>query len=141
MNVASGVGRVPLPGSASYSATKHGIVGLTESLRMEYRGSGVSFSVVQPSQVETGMLDGQGRPRGLSQVKADDVAAAVVHAVERDRFEVWVPRSQGVSVKLAGLLPRAAREMILRRLGLTRIAGDLDRDARRAYHRRAFGRD
>ena len=141
VNVASGVGRLPLPGSATYSATKHGIVGLTESLRMEYRGSGVSFSVVQPSQVETGMLDGQGRPRGLSQVKAADVAAAVVHAVERDRFEVWVPRSQGVSVKLAGLLPRAAREMIMRRLGLTRIAGDLDRDARRAYHRRAFGRD
>jgi short-subunit dehydrogenase len=141
VNVASGVGRVPLPGSATYSATKHGIVGLTESLRMEYRGSGVSFSVVQPAQVETAMLDGQGRPRGLSQVKADDVAVAVIHALERGRFEVWVPRSQGVSVKLAGVLPRAAREAIMRALGLTRIAGDSDPDARRAYHRRAFGRD
>jgi NAD(P)-dependent dehydrogenase (short-subunit alcohol dehydrogenase family) len=141
VNVASGVGRLPLPGSASYSATKHGIVGLTESLRMEYRGSGVSFSVVQPSQVETAMIDGQGRPRTLPQVTADEVAAAVLHAVEHGRFEVWVPRSQGVSVKMAGLLPRPAREMLMRALGLTRIAGDSDADARRAYHRRAFGRD
>ena len=44
VNVASGVGRVPLPGSATYSATKHGVVGLTESLRIEYRGSGIGFS-------------------------------------------------------------------------------------------------
>ena len=60
VNVASGVGRVPLPGSATYSATKHGVVGLTESLRLEYRGSGIGFSVIQPAQVETAMLDGQG---------------------------------------------------------------------------------
>ncbi|MEA2442443.1 MAG: hypothetical protein QOH76_3867 [Thermoleophilaceae bacterium] len=141
VNVASGVGRLPLPGSATYSATKHGIVGLTESLRLEYRGSGVSFSVVQPSQVETAMIDGQARPRALAQVTADHVAAAVVHAVEHGRFEVWVPRSQGVSVKLASVLPRPARETLMRALGLTRIAGDSDPEARRDYHRRAFGRD
>src|SRR6476659_7666742 len=56
VNVASGVGRVPLPGSAVYSATKHGVVGLTESLRLEYRGSGLRFSVIQPAQVDTAML-------------------------------------------------------------------------------------
>ena len=31
VNVASGVGRVPLPGSASYSATKHAIGAITNS--------------------------------------------------------------------------------------------------------------
>jgi NAD(P)-dependent dehydrogenase (short-subunit alcohol dehydrogenase family) len=141
VNVASGVGRVPLPGSATYSATKHGIVGLTESLRMEYRGSGVKFTVVQPSQVETDMLAGQGRPRALPQVSPDDVAVALVDAVRRGRFEVWVPRSQGVTVKLGNILPRPARELLMRAVGVTRIAGDSDPDARRAYHRRAFGRD
>src|SRR5690242_16769611 len=50
VNVASGVGRVPLPGSATYAATKHGVVGLTESLRLEYRRSGVRFTVIQPAQ-------------------------------------------------------------------------------------------
>src|SRR5207253_8125132 len=65
VNIASGVGRVPLPGSAVYSATKHGVVGLTESLRLEYRDSGIGFSVVQPAQVDTAMLEGQARPRLL----------------------------------------------------------------------------
>jgi short-subunit dehydrogenase len=141
VNVASGVGRVPLPGSATYSATKHGVVGLTESLRLEYRGSGVSFSVVQPAQVETAMLDGQGRPATLPQISADDVAAAVLDALQRGRFEVWVPRSQAATAKLAAILPRAAREAIYRAIGLTKIAGDTDAAARRDYHRKAFGRD
>jgi NAD(P)-dependent dehydrogenase (short-subunit alcohol dehydrogenase family) len=141
VNVASGVGRVPLPGSATYSATKHGVVGLTESLRLEYRRSGVEFTVVQPSQVLTGMLDGQARPRGLPQVSADDVATATVDAIRHNRFEVWVPRSQGVSLKLGSILPRSVRELIMRAMGVTRIAGDTDAEARRAYHRRAFGRD
>jgi short-subunit dehydrogenase len=141
VNVASGVGRVPLPGSSVYSATKHGVVGLTESLRLEYRGSGVGFSVVQPAQVDTAMVDGQARPRALPVVSADQVAEAVVDAVRRDRFEVWVPASQAVSAKLGQLLPRRAREALLRALGVTRIAGETDLQARRAYHDRAFGPD
>jgi NAD(P)-dependent dehydrogenase (short-subunit alcohol dehydrogenase family) len=141
VNIASGVGRVPLPGSATYSATKHGVVGLTESLRLEYRGSGVAFTVVQPAEVETAMIDGLARPRALPVVTPEDVAAAVLDAIRHKRFEVWVPRSQAASAKLATILPRAARETLLRALGVTRIAGDADPDARRAYHRRAFGRD
>ncbi len=141
VNVASGVGRVPLPGSATYSATKHGVVGLTESLRLEYRGSGVGFSIVQPSQVLTAMLDGQARPRAMAQITPDDVAEATLDAIRRKRFEVWVPRSQGVSLKIGSILPRSARELIMRAIGVTRIAGDTDAEARRAYHRRAFGRD
>jgi short-subunit dehydrogenase len=132
---------VPLPGSATYSATKHGLVGLTESLRLEYRGSGVEFSVVQPAQVETAMLDGQGRPSTLAQVTADDVAKGVLDALRRRRFEVWVPRSQAASVKLGAILPRRARELIFRLVGLDRIAGDTDAAARSDYHRKAFGRD
>jgi hypothetical protein len=46
-----------------------------------------------------------------------------------------------VSVKLGAVLPRSMRELLMRALGVTRIAGDTDADARRAYHRRAFGRD
>src|SRR3954452_16866077 len=140
VNVASGVGRVPLPGSAVYSATKHGIVGLTESLGLEYRGTPLRFSLIQPAQVETGMLDGQARPKLLAQVTPDDVAEAVLRAVRQNRFEVWVPASQGVGVRLGGLLPRAVRERLMLALGLGRIAGQTDLGARRAYHDRTFGR-
>jgi short-subunit dehydrogenase len=140
VNVASGVGRVPLPGSATYAATKHGVVGLTESLRLEYRGRGIAFTVVQPSQVHTAMIDGQPRPWALPVVTPEDVAEAVVDALRHRRFEVWVPRSQGTSARLGNLLPRPARDLVLRAIGVTRIAGAADPEARRAYHERAFGR-
>jgi NAD(P)-dependent dehydrogenase (short-subunit alcohol dehydrogenase family) len=140
VNIASGVGRVPLPGSATYAATKHGVVGLTESLRLEYRRRGIAFTVVQPSQVRTAMIDGQPQPRALPVVTPEDVADAVLDAVRRRRFEVWVPRSQGTSAKLGAVLPRPVRDTILRLIGVTRIAGDSDPEARRAYHERTFGR-
>jgi hypothetical protein len=61
--------------------------------------------------------------------------------VKRGRFEVWVPRSQGVTAKLGAALPRPMRELVLRAIGVGRIAGDSNPDVRRDYHRRAFGRD
>ena len=140
VNVASGVGRVPLPGSAVYSATKHGVVGLTESLRLEYRESGIGFSLVHPAQVETAMIEGQPQPRLLPVVTPDDVARAVVDAVRQSRFEVWVPSNQWVSVKFGNLLPRRARERMLLAFGVGKIAGEADQTARRGYHERMFGR-
>jgi NAD(P)-dependent dehydrogenase (short-subunit alcohol dehydrogenase family) len=139
VNISSGVGRVPLPGSSVYSATKHGIVGLTESLRLEYRGSGIRFTLVHPAQVKTAMIQGQPQPRLLAQVSADDVAHAVLDAVREDKFEVWVPASQAISVKLGNLLPRPVRESVMRAMGVGRIAGEADPIARRDYHERMFG--
>ncbi len=141
VNIASGVGRVPLPGSAVYSATKHGIVGLTESLRLEYRGSGIGFTRVHPAQVKTAMIQGQPQPRLLPVVTPDDVAQAVLDAVRNDKFEVWVPAAQAISVKLGNLLPRPLRERVMRAVGVGRIAGEADLIARRDYHQRAFGSD
>lgn len=140
VNIASGVGRIPLPGSAVYSATKHGIVGLTESLRLEYRHSGIGFTLVHPSQVKTAMIQGQPQPRLLPAVTPDDVARAVLTAVREDKFEVWVPASQAISVKLGNLLPRPLRESVLRAIGVGRIAGEADPALRAEYHERMFGR-
>jgi NAD(P)-dependent dehydrogenase (short-subunit alcohol dehydrogenase family) len=139
VNIASGAGRVPLPGSAVYAATKHGVVGLTESLRLEYRDTPLRFSVVHPAQVETAMLDGQVRPRFLPVVSPDDCAEAVLDAVRSGRFEVWVPSNQWVSVKFSNLLPRSLRERLMLALGVGKIAGESDQDARRGYHERMFG--
>jgi short-subunit dehydrogenase len=140
VNIASGAGRVPLPGSAVYSATKHGVVGLTESLRLEYAASGISFTLVQPAQVDTAMLEGQPRPRLLPLVTPEDVARAVRGAIENNKFEVWVPSNQWVSVKLGNLLPRRLRERMILAFGVGKIAGEADLDERRGYHERMFGR-
>ena len=85
------------------------------------------------------MIQGQARPRALPLIQPGDVAEAVVDALRTGRFEVWVPRSQAASGKLAAILPRRAREALLLALGVGRIAGDTDEAARRPYHDRAFG--
>lgn len=140
VNIASGAGRVPLPGSSVYCASKHGIVGLTESLRLEYRSSGMRFTLVHPAQVKTAMLQGQPQPRLLPVVTPEAVAETVLDAVRENKFEVWVPASQKFSFRLGNLLPRPVREGVMRALGVERIGGEADLTKRREYHERMFGR-
>ena len=45
VNVSSLAGKAGTPFEASYSTTKHALIGFTRSLRGEYHGSGVGFSV------------------------------------------------------------------------------------------------
>jgi hypothetical protein len=61
------------------------------------------------------------------------------------RLDVTDPASFAAFLDTAEAVPvparrRAVREQVLRALGVTRIAGDVDAEARRAYHERAFGR-
>lgn len=56
INVASLAGRVPLPGEATYSATKFGLRAFSFALADEVRGSGVRVSVVSPGPVQTGFI-------------------------------------------------------------------------------------
>jgi len=49
VNVASVAGKTGFPNLATYCAAKHGVVGLSEALRIELRGSGVDVSVVMPA--------------------------------------------------------------------------------------------
>ncbi len=53
VNVASSAGKTGFPHLATYCATKHGVVGLSEAVRAELRGTGVDISVVMPNIVNT----------------------------------------------------------------------------------------
>ncbi len=56
VNVSSATGRVAMPGSSVYSATKHAIMGLSTALRRELNGTGVGVVAVLPGFVRTDML-------------------------------------------------------------------------------------
>lgn len=58
VNVASSAGRMGVPGLAAYSASKHGVVGLTKSAAMEVAKQGVRVNCVCPGTVRTPMLRG-----------------------------------------------------------------------------------
>jgi NAD(P)-dependent dehydrogenase (short-subunit alcohol dehydrogenase family) len=58
VNVASSAGRMGVPGLAAYSASKHGVIGLTKSAAMEVAKQGVRVNCVCPGTVRTPMLSG-----------------------------------------------------------------------------------
>jgi 3-oxoacyl-[acyl-carrier protein] reductase len=58
VNIGSLAGRSSFVGGTCYSATKHAVIGFTESLFLEVRDSGVRVSVVMPGSVATGFSGG-----------------------------------------------------------------------------------
>jgi hypothetical protein len=70
-------------------------------------------------------------------VEPDDVATAIVEAVEHRRFEVYVPRSVGPLLKVMSVLPRSARELISHALKGDRVLAKPDAALRAVYEARA----
>jgi short-subunit dehydrogenase len=138
INVASLAGVIALPGVATYTATKHGVVGYSQSARMELKGSGVEVSCVMPGIVKTELSAGMADSPLARTVTADMVAAAIVAAIEKPKFDVIVPKEGHVAYRVKGLLPRRANEALLR-IGntdhsMTDIVGN---EQRAAYEARA----
>src|SRR5829696_6851428 len=137
VNVASSAGKVAFPHLATYSATKHGVVGMSEAVRGELRGTGVEISVVMPGIVRTELATGLVESRGFKISRPEDVAELVVEALECPRFDVFVPKSIGRTWAAMQIVPRRGREAIARALRIDRALLDADRDARAAYEARA----
>jgi NAD(P)-dependent dehydrogenase (short-subunit alcohol dehydrogenase family) len=57
VNTASGVGLVGYPGQAAYTASKHGVVGLTKVAALDYGAQGVRVNAVCPGTASTPMVD------------------------------------------------------------------------------------
>ncbi len=136
VNIASQAGKAGIPGIATYSATKHAVVGLSEAVRAELRGSGVEVACVMPTVVNTELTSGIGQ-RWVKPIEAEDVASEIVNALEVPRFEVFVPRANGVMYKLLTLIPRGAREALGRSMKVDKLMTEVDHGARRAYEERA----
>jgi short-subunit dehydrogenase len=96
VNIASGAGKVGVPYAVAYAASKHGLVGFTNSLRCEYHKNPVGFSVVCPALVsETGMYArwedrGTRAPKIAGRASPDKVAAVVISCIRKNRSEVLV---------------------------------------------------
>ncbi len=58
VNVASAAGMMGVPGLSAYSASKHGVIGLTRSAALECARKGVRINAVLPGTVRTPMLEG-----------------------------------------------------------------------------------
>ena len=108
VNVASVAGRMGAPLESAYCATKFAVTGLTEAFRPEANVNGVGVSLVQPGPVATDFFDARGEPYARKfprPVSVERVVKAVMRAVDRGRFEQYVPHWLGAAHIMKTLFP------------------------------------
>ncbi|MFI5347049.1 MAG: SDR family oxidoreductase [Elusimicrobiota bacterium] len=104
--MASAAGLLGVPGMAAYSASKHAVIGLAESIRLELRKSGargVGMTIVCPSFVATGMFEGVRPPLLAPWLKPDALAGKIFDAVRHNRLYVREPIMVRIIPALKGI--------------------------------------
>jgi short-subunit dehydrogenase len=139
VNISSQAGKFGAPGGATYSATKHAVVGLSEAVRGELRlmDAHIDVSYVMPYVVNTELGGGLGQARGFSNLEPSEVADAIVEALHFGTVEVWVPKSSRRTSVLSAVLPRRLSEGMARAIKADRVLADADSMARKSYELRA----
>ncbi|MBE7189888.1 SDR family oxidoreductase [Jatrophihabitans endophyticus] len=136
VNIASIAGESYVPGGATYCASKHAVKGLTESLRREYRGSGVDFSQVQPTFTNTELITGTSGTKGMRNAEPHEVADAVASLIVKPRPVVRVTRWAGMLAASQNVVPRKVGETVSRALGAEKAFTRIDSAARESYEDR-----
>ncbi len=126
--VSSLSGKAASPSSSIYSATKFGLRGFALAVREDLRQHGVGASVVLPGFIsDAGMFADADieLPRMVGTRAPEDVAVAVIRAIERNRAEVEVaPLGLRLGASIASVVPQVAAS-VSRRFGSDKIAGGL----------------
>jgi NAD(P)-dependent dehydrogenase (short-subunit alcohol dehydrogenase family) len=138
INVASLAGLNGVPGIATYCATKHAVVGYTDTARMELRGTGVHASSVLPTLTNTAMIDGVASMPGMRNAQPEDIAAGILNLIERPKPRLIVTRQASVMMAITKRLPLRLSEAVTRALNADHLFADaIDKPERRDYEDRA----
>jgi uncharacterized protein len=131
--ISSIAGKTAVPGNPLYHATKYGLRGFAAGIRADLHDSGVGVSCIFPGFIrDAGIFAESGvkLPPGVGTRSPQDVARAVVHAIEHNRGEVDVASlSQRGGAVLAGLAPDLAANVV-RRLGGADVAREMEQALR-----------
>ena len=133
VNLASAVGRVPAPGGASYTASKHAVVGLTDAVRQELAPYGVDVTMVLPTITRTRLAQGVAATPGIPPQTPEDVARVIEEVLRRPVAEAWVPRWAQPIAKVGSVLPRRLQDAVGRAFKADRVLVDVDGSARAGY--------
>ncbi len=116
INVASLAGRTPVPGSATYSATKFGLRAFGLALHEELRGSGIKVASVSPGPIDTGfIMDDIDTVTDLTFSQplstAEQVADAIAELVDDAVLDRPMPRISGYLTTVSYLFPKLGRAL------------------------------
>ncbi|MGI8715993.1 MAG: SDR family oxidoreductase [Solirubrobacteraceae bacterium] len=136
VNIASVAGKGGFPGGATYCATKHAVVGLSEAIRAEVRSTDIDVSIVMPVVVNTELGSGLQRTRGVKVIEPEDVASGIVEALQTGRVDVYVPRAMGGLFRMMNVVPRGLADFITKLLKGDQVLVNPDHLLRGAYEQR-----
>ncbi|MEU1206162.1 SDR family oxidoreductase [Nocardia sp. NPDC005825] len=137
INIASLAGESHIPGLATYNASKHAVLGFTDTLREEYRGTGLEFSSVLPTLTKTELGSGVSLPKLMRAAEPEEIADAIAKLIVAPKAKARVTAVAGIIAQAVGLLPQFVGDAIGRALGSqTAFLDDVDGDARKAYEHR-----
>lgn len=111
VNIASLAGKIATPKSSAYAATKHAVLGFTNSLRMELGNTNIRVTAVNPGPIETNFFhiaDQSGtyvKNMQRYMLKADYVAKQTIKAIEMGKRELNLPRWMGIGPVIFSLFP------------------------------------
>jgi NAD(P)-dependent dehydrogenase (short-subunit alcohol dehydrogenase family) len=146
VNTASLAGLTPFPLGVPYAMTKHAVVGLSVSLRIEARAHGVKVSAVCPGVIDTPILDGEGPPdlprtrvagRGREIMlhgnrgpayPPERLAEDVLRGVERNQAIIVAPARARTAWLANRLAPRLVERAVARELAWARGQLSVNRD-------------
>lgn len=137
INIASMAGMVAVPGQVVYAGTKFAVVGLSTAMADEFAPHGVDVTVVLPTFTNTELISGTKNTGAQKPVEPEDIAAAIVKALDKPKTHVSVPaplRFIGAATSMLG--PRG-RRWLSKKMGNDRVFLDFDTTARRGYEDRA----
>jgi short-subunit dehydrogenase len=133
LNMSSVVGSKAFERFAGYSSVMHAIVGYTDALRQELRGTGIEVSLIQPALTQTPLLSGvqpEEMPppfHRLTPLPAEQVADAALKGLSKNAPRIvvpWQPRvmmlAQAVSPRLGQLVLSFIMSRFGRVLGMFR---------------------
>ena len=116
------------------------MLSFTDAVRVENRKTGVHFSSVLPSFVNTELTSGTSGIRGIKNAEPSDIANAIVGLIVDPRPRVRVTRLAGTLIGAQKFLPRVVGEELNRWFGGEHVFTDkVDNMARKAYEDRARG--
>lgn len=129
--IASVAGLLGVYGYAPYCASKHALVGLAETLRIELAPAGIAMHLVCPPEFDSPMVDALERyrspenravVRSLGVLPVDRVVRDTLRGIEKNQFLIIPGREARIATTAARWFPGLARRITDRMLARARAS-------------------